>query len=57
MSFEIQLTERVVAKQVGENVQMTYATEPTAPEWETLNTLKVYLEKIDDEHLIFKGGE
>ena len=57
MSFEIQLTERVVAKQVGENVQMTYATEPTAQEWETLNTLKVYLEKIDDEHLIFKGGE
>ena len=57
VSFEIQLTERVVAKQVGENVQMTYATEPTAQEWETLNTLKVYLEKIDDEHLIFKGGE
>ena len=57
VSFEIQLTERVVAKQVGENVQMTYATEPTAPEWETLNTLKVYLEKIDDEHLIFEGGE
>ena len=57
VSFEIQLTERVVAKQVGENVQMTYATEPTAPEREILNTLKVYLEKIDDEHLIFKGGE
>ena len=57
VSFEIQLTERVVAKQVGENVQMTYATEPTAPEWEQLGKVKVYLGEITDENLIFKGGE
>ena len=54
VSFEIQLTERVVAKQVGENVQMTYATEPTAQEWEQLGKVKVYLGEITDENLIFK---
>lgn len=57
VSFEIQLTERVVAKQVGENVQMTYATEPTAPELETLGKMRVYLGEIEEDNLIFKGGE
>lgn len=57
VSFEIQLTERVVAKQVGENVQMTYATEPTAQEWDTLGKIRVYLGEIDEGNLIFKGGE
>lgn len=53
ISFEIQLTERVISKKEGNNVQIHYAKEPTAQEWERLGKISVYLGEITDENLIF----
>lgn len=50
ISFEIQLTERVVSKKDGNNVQIHYAKEPV---WDNPNRVKVYLENW--ESLIFEG--
>ncbi|MBS5999809.1 MAG: phage tail protein [Haemophilus haemolyticus] len=50
ISFEIQLTERVVSKKDGNNVQIHYAKEPV---WDEPNRVKVYLENWDS--LIFEG--
>lgn len=50
ISFEIQLTERVVSKKDGNNVQIHYAKEPV---WEEPTRVKVYLENWDS--LIFEG--
>ena len=51
ISFEIQLTERVVAKKDGDNVQIHYAKEPV---WDEPARVKVYLENMDN--LIFEGN-
>ncbi|AAX88635.1 probable bacteriophage tail completion protein gpR homolog [Haemophilus influenzae 86-028NP] len=50
ISFEIQLTERVVSKKDGNNVQIHYAKEPV---WDEPNRVKVYLENRDSP--IFEG--
>lgn len=50
ISFEIQLTERVVSKKDGNNVQIHYAKEPV---WDEPTRVKVYLENWDS--LIFEG--
>ena len=50
ISFEIKLTERVVSKKEGENVQIRYAKEPVL---EDAERLRVYLQ--DWDHLIFEG--
>ena len=50
VSFEIQLTERVVSKKDGNNVQIHYAKEPV---WDEPTRVKVYLENWDS--LIFEG--
>lgn len=52
ISFEIKLTERVVSKKEGENVQIKYAKEPVLEEMERV---KVYLQ--DWDNLIFEMGE
>lgn len=51
ISFEIQLTERVVAKKDSDNVQIHYAKEPV---WDEPARVKVYLENMDN--LIFEGN-
>lgn len=48
--FEIQLTERVISKKDGDNVQIKYAKEPV---WDEPERVKVYLENWDA--LIFDG--
>ncbi|HHF6601660.1 TPA: phage tail protein [Haemophilus influenzae] len=50
ISFEIQLTERVVSKKDGNNVQIHYAKEPV---WDEPTHVKVYLENWDSP--IFEG--
>lgn len=50
IAFEIQLTERVVSKKDGDNVQIHYAKEPVFDE---PTRVKVYLENWDE--LIFEG--
>ena len=45
ISFEIQLTERVVAKKDGDNVQIHYAKEPVLDE---PARVQVYLENMDN---------
>lgn len=52
ISFEIKLTERVVSKKEGENVQIRYAKEPVL---EDAERLRVYLQ--DWDNLIFDSGE
>ena len=52
ISFEIKLTERVVSKKEGENVQISYAKEPVL---EDAERLRVYLQ--DWDNLIFDSGE
>lgn len=50
ISFEIQLTERVVSKKDGDSVQLNYAKEPILDD---PHLIKVYLQ--DWDNLIFEG--